>query len=141
MIPSATLEIHNKTNKTFEISVQESDLKNIKQGESLFFVVNNSENYPIIVSKLEKLGDLIATPTGHGTIFITFNSKVRDQEQVIGVYTSGRSNYHVIIAESTNELDKIVYDMFHYDEDADIFETWCSVDKNGCFTELFSYSW
>lgn len=25
MIPSATLEIHNKTNKTFEISVQESD--------------------------------------------------------------------------------------------------------------------
>lgn len=74
---------------------------------------------------MEKLGDLIATPTGHGTIFITFNSKVRDQEQVIGVYTSGRSNYHVIIAESTNELDKIVYDMFHYDEDADIFETWC----------------
>lgn len=35
----AILKIHNKTYKTFEISVQESDIKQINPCETLFFLV------------------------------------------------------------------------------------------------------
>lgn len=81
-----------------------------KQDETLLFVVENTETYPIIICKLDILGDLIAIPTGRATIVISFKRKAKDPEQVVsdvvGVYTIGRSNYHVIIAENAGVLTK-----------------------------------
>lgn len=132
---AATLEIDNKTSKTFELSAQESDINQIIPGENLFFLVRNTETYPITVCKLDKLGNLIAIPTGYETIYISFKSRDQDQvtSEVVGVYTSGRSNFHVIIAESSSELKKIADDMFDQ-TDADVIDDWYSVDENGEFT-------
>lgn len=143
MCRTATLEIHNKTSKTFELSAQESDLKQIKPGEELFLFVHNYEAYPITVCKLNKLGNLIATPTEYECLFISFKSKDQDQDQivseVVGVYTSGRSNYHAIIAESSSELKKIALDMFDQ-TDNDVIDYWYSIDENGECTSLETFT-
>lgn len=94
---------------------------------------------------MDKLGNLIAIPGGHSTIYITFNSKAKDQDQIeseiVGVYTDMRSNFHAINEENEMELTRIVDDMFHYDVNvADVIDSWYSVDKNGNLIELFDYS-
>lgn len=134
---SACLEIHNFCSRDIRATyvknvvdyVESGEIKSGNESSGLVYNVQ-LEAGATTVCTLVDLGEIRANPTGWGTIYLTFHKSEHSDQKSVGVYTSGRSNFHVIVADNQEDQNRFFNEMFGDRAGCDQEEEWFAVQED-----------
>lgn len=134
---SACLEIHNFSSQDIQANYVKNVVDYMESGTLkagavssglVYNVQPNDKELPVCT--LVDLGEIRANPTGWGTIYLTFHKSEHSDQRSVGVYTSGRSNFHVIVANNQEDQNRFFNEMFGDRSGCDQEEEWFAVHED-----------